>query len=55
MIRLKNKAISVMVTGVPDACANWQSVTETADELVMEQHDSAGQVAATVTVKSPLV
>lgn len=54
MIRLKNKAISVMVTGVPDACANWQSVTETADELVMEQHDSAGQVAATVTVKSPL-
>jgi len=54
MIRLKNKAISVMVTGVPDACANWQSVTETADELVMEQHDSAGAVAATVTVKSPL-
>ena len=55
MIRLKNKAISVMVTGVPDACANWHSMTETADELVMEQHDSAGQVAATVTVKSPLV
>lgn len=55
MIRLKNKAISVMVTGVPDACGNWQSVTDTADELVMQQHDSAGAVKATVTVKSPLV
>ena len=55
MIRLKNKAISVMVTGVPDACGNWQSVTDTADELVMQQHDSAGAVMATVTVKSPLV
>lgn len=53
MIRLKNKAISVMVTGVPNACATWQTVTENDDELVMEQVGAQGEVAATVTIKSP--
>ena len=53
MIRLKNKAISVMVTGVPDGCATWQTVTDTNEELVMEQRDDKEEVAATVTIKLP--
>ena len=53
MIRLKNKAISVMATGTPHASGNWQATTETDDELVMERLDDAGNVIATVTIKSP--
>lgn len=53
MIRLKNKAISVMVTGVPRCDGDWQVTTETDDELVMNlvDHD---QVSATVTIKAPM-
>ena len=53
MIRLKNKAISVMATGTPHVSGNWQTTTETEDELVMERLDDAGNVIATVTIKSP--
>ena len=53
MIRLKNKAISVMVTGVPQADGNWQVATETDDELIMELIDDNDAVSATVTIKSP--
>lgn len=53
MIRLKNKAISVMVTGVPQAAGNWQVVTETDDELIMNLLDDNNAVSATVTIKAP--
>ena len=53
MIRLKNKAISVMVTGVPQAAGNWQVTTETDDELVMDLLDDNHAVSATVTIKAP--
>ena len=53
MIRLKNKAISVMVTGVPQASGNWQVATETDDELVMNLLDDNNNVSATVTIKAP--
>lgn len=53
MIRLKNKAISVMVTGVPNGGATWQTVTDTDEELVMEQLDDKEEIAATVTIKLP--
>lgn len=53
MIRLKNKAISVMVTGSPDASKPWQTKTETDAELVLEQFDAQGGVTATATIKSP--
>ena len=53
MIRLKNKAISVMVTGVPQADGNWQVATETDDELIMDLLDDNNAVSATVTIKSP--
>lgn len=53
MIRLKNKAISVMVTGVPQAAGNWQVTTETDDELVMDLLDNSNAVTATVTIKAP--
>ncbi|WP_296190775.1 MULTISPECIES: FAD-dependent oxidoreductase [unclassified Psychrobacter] len=53
MIRLKNKAISVMVTGVPQAAGNWQITTETDDELVMDLLDDSNAVTATVTIKAP--
>ncbi|MFI8553407.1 FAD-dependent oxidoreductase [Psychrobacter sp. NPDC077938] len=55
MIRLKNKAISVMVTGVPQAAGNWQVKTESGDELVMDLLDDNEAVSATVTIKAPAV
>lgn len=53
MIRLKNKAISVMVTGVPKATGNWQVKTESNEELVMDLLNDSDEVSATVTIKSP--
>ncbi|MGB2784384.1 FAD-dependent oxidoreductase [Psychrobacter sp.] len=53
MIRLKNKAISVMVTGVPKATGNWQVKTESDEELVMDLLNDSDEVSATVTIKSP--
>ena len=53
MIRLKNKAISVMVTGVPKADGNWQVKTESDDELVMELLNDNNDVSAVVTIKAP--
>ena len=53
MIRLKNKAISVMVTGVPQASGNWQVTTETDDELIMNLLDDNNELSATVTIKAP--
>jgi len=55
MIRLKNKAISVMVTGVPQAAGNWQVKTENDDELIMDLLDDNEVVSATVTIKAPAV
>ena len=53
MIRLKNKAISVMATGVPQANGNWQVTTESEDELIMDLLDENNEVSATVTIKVP--
>lgn len=53
MIRLKNKAISVMATGVPQAAGNWQVTTETDEELIMNLLDDNDEVSATVTIKVP--
>lgn len=53
MIRLKNKAISVMVTGVPRADGNWQVRSENADELIMALLDDSEAVSAVVTIKAP--
>lgn len=53
MIRLKNKAISVMATGVPRAEGNWQVKTDNADELIMELLDDQDAISATVTIKAP--
>ena len=55
MIRLKNKAISVMVTGVPQAAGNWKVKTETEDELIMDLLDDNNEVSATVTIKAPVM
>ncbi|MFT5120173.1 MAG: nitric oxide reductase FlRd-NAD(+) reductase [Psychrobacter glaciei] len=55
MIRLKNKAISVMVTGVPQATGNWQVKTESDDELVMDLLNDSDEVSATVTIKAPVI
>lgn len=54
-IRLKNKAISVMVTGVPQAQGNWQVQTDSENELVMELLDANNEVRATATIKAPAV
>ena len=54
MIRLKNKAISVMVTGVPKATGNWQVKTESDEELVMDLLNDSDEVSATVTIKLPV-
>ncbi|MGP9513243.1 FAD-dependent oxidoreductase [Psychrobacter sp. AOP5-GZ1-6] len=54
MIRLKNKAISVMVTGVPKATGNWQVKTESDEELVMELVGDNDTMTAAVTIKSPV-
>ena len=53
MIRLKNKAISVMVTGVPQATGDWQIKTENDDELIMELLGDDDTVSATATIKAP--
>lgn len=55
MIRLKNKAISVMVTGVPRAEGNWQVKMDSVDELVMDLLDDKQHVKATVTIKAPVM
>ncbi|MEL0620042.1 FAD-dependent oxidoreductase [Psychrobacter proteolyticus] len=55
MIRLKNKAISVMVTGVPQAAGNWQVKSESDDELIMDLIDDNEAVSATITIKAPAV
>lgn len=55
MIRLKNKAISVMVTGVPQAAGNWQVKTETDEALIMDLIDDNNAVSATVTIKAPVM
>lgn len=55
MIRLKNKAISVMVTGVPQADGNWQVTTESDDELIMDLLDDNNAISATVTIKAPVM
>ncbi len=54
MIRLKNKAISVMVTGVPQANGNWQVSSESDDELIMDLLDDNNAISATVTIKAPV-
>ena len=54
MIRLKNKAILVMVTGVPQAAGNWQVKTESEDELIMELLDNNNKVSATLSMKAPV-
>ncbi len=54
MIRLKNKAISVMVTGVPQANGNWQVASESDDELIMDLLDDNNAISATVTIKAPV-
>ena len=54
MIRLKNKAILVMVTGVPQAAGNWQVKTESEDELIMELLDDNNKVSATLSMKAPV-
>lgn len=53
MIRLKNKAISVMATGVPQASGNWQVTSDSDDELIMALLDDHDVVSATVTIKAP--
>ncbi|MGP9688818.1 FAD-dependent oxidoreductase [Psychrobacter sp. AOP22-C1-C5] len=53
MIRLKNKAISVMATGTPQAQGNWQVTSENDDELIMELLDDNNDISATVTIKMP--
>ncbi|GAF57732.1 LOW QUALITY PROTEIN: nitric oxide reductase FlRd-NAD(+) reductase [Psychrobacter sp. JCM 18902] len=53
MIRLKNKAIFVMVTGVPKATGNWQVKTESDEELVMNLLNDSDEVSATLTIKLP--
>ncbi|MBH0085046.1 FAD-dependent oxidoreductase [Psychrobacter sp. SCQQ22] len=53
MIRLKNKAISVMVTGVPQATGNWQVKTESDEALVMDLLNDSDDVSATLTIKLP--
>jgi len=53
MIRLKNKAISVMATGVPRADGNWQVTSESDNELIMELLDDNNGISATVTIKAP--
>lgn len=53
MIRLKNKAISVMATGTPQAQGSWQVTSESDDELIMELLDDSSAVSATVTIKAP--
>jgi len=55
MIRLKNKAISVMVTGVPQAAGNWQVKAESDEELIMDLLDDNNAVSATVTIKAPVM
>lgn len=55
MIRLKNKAISVMVVGTPHASGNWQITTESENELVMTLLNDSQEVSATVTIKAPVV
>ena len=55
MIRLKNKAISVMATGVPRADGNWQVTSESDDELIMDLLDDSNEVRATVTIKAPVI
>ena len=55
MIRLKNKAISVMVTGVPKATGNWQIKTDSTDELVMELLNDNNEVSAVATIKAPVI
>ena len=55
MIRLKNKAISVMVTGVPQASGNWQVKTESDEELIMDLLDDNHETSATVTIKAPVM
>ena len=55
MIRLKNKAISVMVTGVPQADGNWQVTTESDDELIMDLLDDNNAISATGTIKAPVM
>lgn len=54
MIRLKNKAISVMITGVPTADGKWQVKIESTNELVMDLL-TQDKVTATVTIKAPVV
>ena len=53
MIRLKNKAILVMVTGVSKSDGNWQVKTETDDELVMELLNDNNEISSVVTLKAP--
>lgn len=55
MIRLKNKAILVMVTGSAQALGEWHIKTDTADELIMDRVNADATVVATVTIKSPVV
>lgn len=54
MIRLKNKAISVMTNGTPMGNAHWRIKSESEDELVMEQFDDKNEITATVTIKAPV-
>lgn len=55
MIRLKNKAILVMVTGSTQALGEWHIKTDTADELIMDRVNADATVVATVTIKLPVV
>lgn len=51
MIRLKNKSISVIATGTPNGNGNWQTVSDDADGLKLEQIGDDGEVVATATIK----
>lgn len=53
MIRLKNKCITVVATGLPRADANWEIVQETPNELSIELKEN-GQVVSKLNLKTPI-
>lgn len=51
-IRLKNKSISLSMTGTPLGADNWTVVSDSDGKLVMEQYQN-GQVSASLTLQMP--
>lgn len=51
MIRLKNKSINVTANGNPKAAGDWQVLSETANELVMQMYHH-GEIVAKATIKT---